>query len=118
MKKNNLRGANDAGPLMKIGAYIALSILLIPVFIVVLTGLNSGEHLTFPPEGFSLRWIFAFFESEEFLSAFLFSFGLALITMMISTIFGTMAAIFITRFNFPGVTLLRAIFLSPLMNFK
>ena len=115
MKKNNLRGANDAGPLMKIGAYIALSILLIPVFIVVLTGLNSGEHLTFPPEGFSLRWIFAFFESEEFLSAFLFSFGLALITMMISTIFGTMAAIFITRFNFPGVTLLRAIFLSPLI---
>ena len=115
MKKNNLRGANDAGPLMKIGAYIALSILLIPVFIVVLTGLNSGEHLTFPPEGFSLRWIFAFFESEEFLSAFLFSFGLALITMIISTIFGTMAAIFITRFNFPGVTLLRAIFLSPLI---
>ena len=115
MKKRKLRGANDAGPLMKIGAYFALSILLIPVFIVVLTGLNSGDHLTFPPEGFSLRWIYAFFQNEVFLSAFGFSFGLALITMGISTLLGTMAAIFITRFNFPGVNLLRAIFLSPLI---
>ena len=70
MKRKKLRGANDAGPLMKIGAYIALSILLIPVFIVVLTGLNSGDHLTFPPEGLSLRWIYAFFQNEVFLSAF------------------------------------------------
>jgi len=80
-----------------------------------LTGLNSGDHLTFPPKGLSLRWIFAFFESEEFLSAFLFSFGLALIVMALSTIFGTLAAIFITRFNFPGVQVLRALFLSPLI---
>jgi len=115
MGKKNLRGANDAGPVIKIGAGIALSILLIPVFIVILTGLNSGDHLTFPPEGFSLRWIFAFFESEVLLNAFLFSFGLALITMFISTLLGTMAAIFITRFNFPGVNFLRAIFLSPLI---
>ena len=88
---------------------------MIAVVIVVLSGLNSGDHLTFPPEGFSTRWIVAFFQSEEFLSAFLFSFGLALIVMVISTILGTMAAIFITRFNFPGINFLRAIFLSPLI---
>ena len=99
-KQKKLREVGDVGFLVKFGATVALSILLIPVFIVVLTGLNSGDHLTFPPEGFSLRWIVAFFQSEEFLSAFLFSFGLALIVMAISTILGTMAAIFITRFNY------------------
>ena len=115
MSKAKIKEVNELGTLVKIGSGIALAILLIPVFIVVLTGLNSGDHLTFPPEGISLRWIFAFFRSEEFLSAFLFSFGLALITMALSTIFGTLAAIFITRFVFPGSQLLRALFLSPLI---
>ena len=101
MSNKRIKEVNELGPLIKIGSGIALAILLIPVFIVVLTGLNSGDHLTFPPKGLSLRWIFAFFQSEEFLSAFLFSFGLALIVMALSTIFGTLAAIFITRFNFP-----------------
>ena len=110
-----LREVGEVGFLVKFGSVIALSILLIPVLIVVLTGLNSGDHLTFPPKGFSTRWIVAFFQSEEFLSAFLFSFGLALIVMAISSILGTMAAIFITRFNFPGINFLRAIFLSPLI---
>jgi len=114
-KQKKLREVGDVGFLVKFGATIALSILLIPVFIVVLTGLNAGDHLTFPPKGFSIRWIVAFFQSEEFLSAFLFSFGLALIVMAVSTILGTMAAIFITRFNFPGINFLRAIFLSPLI---
>tara|TARA_Y100000590_G_scaffold118259_2_gene135286 strand:+ start:6174 stop:7007 length:834 start_codon:yes stop_codon:yes gene_type:complete len=114
-KPKKLREVGEVGFLVKFGSVVALSILLIPVVIVVLTGLNSGDHLTFPPEGFSTRWIVAFFQSEEFLSAFLFSFGLALIVMVISTILGTMAAIFITRFNFPGINFLRAIFLSPLI---
>ncbi|MGB1757805.1 MAG: hypothetical protein ACPHI1_01065 [Candidatus Puniceispirillaceae bacterium] len=79
MSNKRIKEVNELGPLIKIGSGIALAILLIPVFIVVLTGLNSGDHLTFPPKGLSLRWIFAFFQSEEFLSAFLFSFGLAVI---------------------------------------
>ena len=49
-KHPKLREVNDVGPLIKFGAVIALCVLLIPVFIVVLTGLNSGDHLTFHPE--------------------------------------------------------------------
>ena len=60
-KRQKLREVNDVGPLMKFGAVIALCVLLIPVFIVVLTGLNAGDHLTFPPQGLSTRWIIAFF---------------------------------------------------------
>ena len=52
MSKAKIREVNELGTLVKIGSGIALAILLIPVFIVVLTGLNSGDHLTFPPEEF------------------------------------------------------------------
>ena len=100
---------------LKIGAWIAFVVLLLPVVIVVLAGLNSGDHLTWPPEGLSLRWVFEFFRASEFLNAYVFSLWLALVVMAISTTLGTMAAIFLTRVAFPGRNLLRAYFLSPLI---
>ena len=93
---------------LQIGAWIAFVVLLLPVVIVVLAGLNSGDHLTWPPEGLSLRWVFAFFEASEFLDAYVFSLWLAVVVMVISTTLGTMAAIFLTRMTFPGRNLLRA----------
>ena len=42
----------------------------------------------------SLRWVAAFLSSEKYLSAFFFSFRLALMTMIVSTILGTAAALF------------------------
>ena len=100
---------------MRIGAGVALVVLLLPVFIVVLAGLNSGDRLTFPPEGLSLRWVIAFLQSDTYLDAYLFSLWLALLTMAISTVIGTMAAIFLARVRFPGHDLMRAYFISPLI---
>src|SRR5690606_31825841 len=37
----------------RVGAIIAFVVLLLPVVIVVLAGLNAGEYLTFPPQGLS-----------------------------------------------------------------
>jgi putative spermidine/putrescine transport system permease protein len=39
---------------------VALVLLIAPIVIVVLAGLNAGDYLTFPPKGLSLRWVFAF----------------------------------------------------------
>jgi putative spermidine/putrescine transport system permease protein len=101
--------------LLKLGAWIGFVVLLLPVAIVVLAGLNAGDYLTFPPEGLSPRWIWAFLGSQTFMGAYLFSLWLAVLTMLISTILGTMAAIFLARARFPGRNLLRAYFLSPLI---
>jgi putative spermidine/putrescine transport system permease protein len=96
-------------------AAIALMVLLVPVLIVVLAGLNSGEYLTFPPEGFSLRWIENFFTSPTFLPAFQLSFGLALATTIISTILGTLASIFLTRSTSRAREILRGLFFLPVV---
>ena len=74
-----------------------LIVLLLPVVIVVLAGLTAGEYLTFPPQGLSLRWVIAFLQSPTFFGAYLFSLELAAITMVISTVIGTMASIYLTR---------------------
>ena len=96
-------------------AGVTLFILLAPVAIVVLAGLNSGDHLSFPPEGLSFRWITAFFQSDIFLPAYDFSLVIALVTMVFSTVLGTMTSLFLVRTRFVGREFMRAFFMSPLM---
>jgi putative spermidine/putrescine transport system permease protein len=101
--------------LFRIVAGVALVVLLVPVGIVVLAGLNSGDYLTFPPEGLSLRWVRTFLTSPTFMPAFLFSFGLALAASLIATVVGTMAAVFLTRTRWRGRELLRGLFILPVV---
>ncbi len=100
---------------LKLLAIMALILLLAPVVVVILAGLNSGDHLTFPPKGLSLRWVIAFFQSDAFLPAYLFSLVLAVVTMIISTILGTSIALFLARTEFRGKQMVRAFFMAPLM---
>lgn len=109
---------NDVDPIpltFRLIAGVALTILLVPVLVVVMAGLNSGDFLSFPPEGLSLRWIAAFLGSRIFLPAFGVSFGLALLTTIISTILGTMTAIFLTRSQSHLTGVLRGLFVLPVV---
>jgi putative spermidine/putrescine transport system permease protein len=98
-----------------IGAALAFVVMLLPVVIVVLAGLNAGEYLTFPPQGLSLRWVIGFLTSQTLRASYLLSLLIAFVVMLISTTLGTMAALFLTRVSFPGRSLMRAYFLAPLM---
>ena len=100
---------------LKILSVVALIVLLLPVVIVVLAGLNSGDFLTFPPEGLSLRWVIAFMTSETYMGAYLFSLGLALQATLISTVLGTLAAVYLTRSTSWFAGLLKSFFLAPIV---
>ena len=107
----------DAGiPLpFRIGAGLALAVLLGPVGIVILTGLNAGDYLTFPPRGLSLRWVAAFLTSPTFLPAYLFSFKLAAAATAVSTCLGTAAALVLARGRGTVTRVLRGLFILPLV---
>jgi len=100
---------------MLILAIVGFFYMLVPIVVVVLAGLTAGEFLTFPPKGLSFRWVIAFLQSDSYLSAFFFSFRLALMTMIVSTILGTAAALFLSRSRFFGRNAMRAFFLSPVV---
>lgn len=106
---------NPIPAVFRVIATIALAVLLIPVGLVILAGLNSGEYLTFPPQGLSLRWIIAFLTSSTFMPAFIFSFVLATATTIVSTVLGTMAAVFLTRTTWKGREMLRALMILPVV---
>ena len=89
--------------------------LLAPIVVMVMAGLTAGEFPTFPPQGLSLRWVAAFVQSDSYLSAFFFSFRLALMTMVVSTILGSAAALFLSRTSIVGRGGMRAFFLTPVV---
>lgn len=98
-----------------IATILVFIFLLMPVGIVVLAGLNAGNFLTFPPQGLSLRWVRAFVTSPLFVRSYGWSFLLAAIAGLISTVLGTMTSLVLTRHEFPGRGLLNSLFLSPIM---
>lgn len=108
-------GEDEVPFVFRVGTVVAFAFLLVPVVIVVLAGLNAGDYLTFPPKGLSFRWVVAFLNSQTFRAGYLLSLGLALLSALSATVIGTMAAIFLTRTDFPGRSIVRAVFLSPLL---
>jgi putative spermidine/putrescine transport system permease protein len=88
--------------------------LLAPIVIVVLAAFNSGEYLTFPPQGLSLRWFENFFESRPFMRALGYSLRLALWTTFVATVLGTLASLFVVRHARRLKDFLRVLFIAPL----
>lgn len=93
----------------------AYCFLLLPLVIVVLASFNAGELLTFPPQGFSLRWYTHFFNSKPFMDSLFFSLRLAATAMMISTLLGTSAALYVVRFAGKWRDRLRLLIVAPLL---
>jgi len=93
----------------------AYCFLLLPLVVVVVASFNSGELLTFPPQGFSLRWYSHFFNSEPFMNSLVFSLWLATLAMTLSTLLGTAAALYVVRFAGHWRDTIRLLIVTPLL---
>src|SRR5690606_8185467 len=89
--------------------------LLLPIVIVVLTSINSAAYLSFPPQGFSLRWYQAFFDSQAFMNAFILSLEIGVLAALIATAIATPSALFYVRHLRVGREQFRVAMLSPLL---
>jgi putative spermidine/putrescine transport system permease protein len=89
--------------------------LLAPLVIVVVISFSSNQYISFPPEGFTLRW----YELLPTRTQFIDGLQTTLITASISTVIvlaiGVPAALAIHRREFKGKAALEAFFLSPLL---
>ncbi len=89
--------------------------LLLPIVVVLLASVNSGEYLKFPPDGFSLKWYRRFLESRPFLDSLLLSLHLALVSAVVVTVIGGAAAIYYVRFAGRAREALRLLLIAPLL---
>lgn len=108
-------GPRRPGPVLLLAALCGFALLLAPVLVVVAVSFSSGNFLTFPPPGLSLRWYLALFANDEILSALGTSALLALIVATLALMLGLPAAYAIARLEFPGRGLLAGLLAAPLL---
>ncbi|HXH03571.1 MAG TPA: ABC transporter permease [Candidatus Competibacteraceae bacterium] len=94
---------------------LVLLFLVAPILVIVPLSFSSGTFLTYPLPGLSLRWYAEFFTSEVWRTALKNSFIIAPPATLLATVFGTVAALGLTRAEFPGKSLMTAVLVSPMV---
>jgi len=95
---------------------VSLTILLAPIVIVVGIAFNPTQREAFPPTGVSLHWFREFFLSEQFFPAFVFvSLPIAVVTGVLATTLGVMAAYVLVRRDVPFENAAQSMLLGPLI---
>ena len=111
------RFLDDASFVMVLVAVAAaIFYIVVPLLVALSMSFDSRSYLgPFPPPGLSLQYYERFFTTELFVRGLGNSLLLATLATVITGIAGTLAAIVISEYEFPGKNLLSALFLSPLM---
>jgi len=85
-----------------------------PILITAAVSFNESNRSQFPPRGFSLRW-WERALSAEWIDPLLFSFKLAVLTTIVSTLLALPLAFALARHRFRGREAMVALTLGPLM---
>ena len=81
---------------------LVMFFLVVPSLIVVPMSFSGSAYLEFPPEVWSVRWYYSYFESQAWQNATTTSLTVATLTLFLATPIGTLAAygLHVSRFRF------------------
>ena len=93
--------------------------LIMPILIIIPLGFNSVPFFTYPMEGFSWRWYGEIFGDSPlsilWQRSMVNSVVIAVCSTLLATVLGTLAALGLTRAEFPGKPAVMAVLISPIM---
>lgn len=90
-------------------------LIFLPVIFVVLISFFRSEMVSFPPDGFSLRWYGNAWAHGDFLRSLVTSLQVAALATVIGVIAGTLAAFGLRRSNIRFKPVFNTLFLGPLL---
>lgn len=89
--------------------------LIFPVIVVLAISFSSGNFLSFPPPGLSLRWYRAIASDPEWTSALFVTLKVGSLSALLATLLGVPAAFALARYVIPAKALLSALILCALV---
>ena len=101
--------------LIRIATILVYLFLFAPVAVVILLAFNANQFGAFPIEGFSMRWFEALWNNDAIVRAFKTSLILGALTSAISTTLGTLAALAMVRYDFPGKRSISTLLVAPIL---
>jgi putative spermidine/putrescine transport system permease protein len=94
---------------------LVLLFLVLPVLVIIPLSFNSGSFLVYPLQGFSLQWYHDLFTSADWMRSLKNSLIVAPAATALAMVFGTLAAIGLTRGEFRGKALVMSLVISPMV---
>ncbi|KDE41192.1 Spermidine Putrescine ABC transporter permease component potC [Nitrincola lacisaponensis] len=94
---------------------LILVFLMIPVLVIIPLSFSDSSFLTYPIQGFSLRWYEQIFSAGPWMDSLKNSLIVAPLATLLAMIFGTLAAVGLNRADFPGKGLILALLISPMV---
>lgn len=91
------------------------ALLYLPILLLIVFSFNDATALVFPLQGFTTRWYGEMVRSAELVGSVWNSIVMGVLSSLLATILGTMAAIGVVRYKFPGRGLFVAIAAMPLV---
>lgn len=92
-----------------------LLFLIAPILVVIPLSFNSVPFFTYPMPGLSVRWYEEFFLTGRWQGALHNSILVGISVTLLSTLLGTLAAIGLSRPNFPWRTAVMTVLISPMV---
>ena len=97
-------------PWLRFYAVLAFAYIYLPIVILMIFSFNS-QKLNIRWEGFTLHWYSVLFHDKDVLLATQNTLIIALISTLFATVIGTMAALALQRYRFPGYVFAESIFI-------
>ena len=96
-------------------AALGYAVILTPIFFVCWLAFFSNELVTFPPQGYTLKWFARIFDQNNFVSGFLTSLQVGLAAMVGGLVLGVPASLVLARRAFPGREVVNTLLVLPLV---
>lgn len=94
---------------------IVMVLLVLPTLVVIPMSFSDSQYLEFPPENWSLRWYRHYFGSGEWMQATATSLKTAVLTMLVATPVGVLAAYALHASRLPYVRAAFIMLITPMM---
>jgi putative spermidine/putrescine transport system permease protein len=94
---------------------VSFAVMLLPIFFVCWLSFFKNEILSFPPEGYTLRWFAALWLQPQFANGFVTSLEVAALAMLGGLAVGIPASLALVRSELPLRETLNTLLLSPLV---
>jgi spermidine/putrescine transport system permease protein len=101
--------------LVKLFTILVYLFMFAPILVVLILSFNASEFGGFPMTGFSLHWYGKLLEDPAVVRAFQTSLWIGLLTSVVCTVFGTMAALALVRYEFRGKHWVNALIVGPVL---
>ncbi|KMZ11623.1 Spermidine Putrescine ABC transporter permease component potC [Candidatus Burkholderia humilis] len=114
-KRNTVLTERIAARWVHMHTALVLFFLIAPIIAIMPLSFNSVSYFSYPLQGFSMRWYEQALTSPDWQRALLNSLGIGAASTLIATCLGTLAALGLSRAQFPWRSIIMPIIISPMI---